>query len=103
MQRKRAKASNASTGGGADTGPMPTVTDEWPAVERLLVLALLRADHTERWSRIELTRELDGIPPAEIEIALLNLAAKGIVGIEGEHARAAPPAWGLDELEMICV
>jgi hypothetical protein len=94
-------ATNAR-GGDEDWRPQ-RIVDELPAVERLLVLALLRADHAERWSTAELVRELGGIPADEIECGLLNLAAKGIARIEGEHARAAPPAWGLDDLDMICI
>jgi hypothetical protein len=104
MHEKGARENVADAGGDdADGGPTRTVEDELPAVERLMVLALLRTDHAERWSRTELVRELSGIPAAEIDIALLNLATKAIARVEGEHARAAPPVWGLDDLDMICV
>jgi hypothetical protein len=110
MQEKRAKKNKsarqdvANAGGGdEDGGPSRIVADELPAAERLLVLALLRTDRAERWSRAELVRELSGVPAGEVESALLNLATRGIACVEAEHARAAPPTWGLDGLGVICV
>jgi hypothetical protein len=73
------------------------------AVERLLVLALLRSDHVERWSQAELERELAGTLAREVEAALRGLATKGLACIEAEHAWASLPTRALDDLDMICI
>jgi hypothetical protein len=73
------------------------------AVERLLVLALLRRDHVERWSQAELERELAGTLAREVEAALRGLAEKGLACVEAGQAWASLPARALDDLDMICI
>jgi hypothetical protein len=74
------------------------------AVERLLVLELLRSDHVERWSRAELEQELAGALAQEVEAALRGLAAKQLACVEEDgHARASLPTRALDDLDMICI
>jgi hypothetical protein len=73
------------------------------AVERLLVLALLRSDHVERWSQVELEHELAGTLAPEVEAALRGLAAKELACIEAEHVWASRPTRALDDLDMICI
>jgi hypothetical protein len=76
---------------------------EWPGVESLIVLALLRDDRSERWSRAELERELSDIPPAHIDAALSGLTARGVVCRDRDCAWASPCAKHLDALGMICI
>jgi hypothetical protein len=76
---------------------------EQRAAERLLVLALLRTDHVERWSQAELETELTGIASQAVETALRGLAAKGLAYAEGGHAWASLSTRALDDLDMICI
>jgi hypothetical protein len=73
------------------------------AIERLLVFALLRGDHVERWSRAELEYELAGTLAEDVEGALRGLAAKELACVEAEHAWASRPTRALDDLDMICI
>jgi hypothetical protein len=76
---------------------------EWRAIERLLVLALLRRDHVERWSRAGLEQELTGIRPQAIEAALRGLSSKGVACVAEGQAWASPATRALDDLGMICI
>jgi hypothetical protein len=71
--------------------------------ERLLVLALLRSDHVERWSQAELEHELAGALAREVEPALRGLVSKELACVEAGHAWASLPTRALDDLDMICV
>jgi hypothetical protein len=71
--------------------------------ERAIVLQLLRGDHTPRWSRRELERELGHLAPLHIQHALTGLSDDGIVELEGETICAARPARRLDALELIAI
>jgi hypothetical protein len=73
------------------------------AVERLLVLALLRGGHIERWSQTELEHELGGALAQEVEAALRGLAAKELACVEAGEAWASVPTRALDDLDMICI
>ena len=73
------------------------------AAERLLVLALLRSDHVERWSRAELEHELGGALAQAVEAALRGLAAKQLACVEAGQAWASVPTRALDDLDMICI
>jgi hypothetical protein len=73
------------------------------AVERLLVLALLRSDHAERWSQAELEHELADALARDVEAALSGLAAKELACVEGGQAWASLPTRALDDLDMICI
>jgi hypothetical protein len=76
---------------------------EQRAVERLLVLALLRGDHVERWSQTELERELGDVLTQNVEAALRGLAAKGLARVEAGQVWASVPTRALDDLDMICI
>jgi hypothetical protein len=76
---------------------------EQRVVERLLVLALLRSDHVERWSQAELEQELAGALARDVEAALRGLAAKELARVEAGHAWASRPTRALDDLDMICI
>lgn len=76
---------------------------EWPGVESLIVLALLRDDRGERWSRTELERELSDILPAHVEAALTGLTARGVVCCDRDRVWASPCARRLDALGLICI
>jgi hypothetical protein len=73
------------------------------ALERLLVFALLRSDHVERWSQVELEHELAGTLARDVEAALSGLAAKRLACVEGGQVWASLPTRALDDLDMICV
>jgi hypothetical protein len=79
------------------------VRHERQGVESLVVLALLRDDRAERWSRAELERELSDIPPADVEAALSGLVSRGVVCVDGDRAWASRCVRHLDALGMICV
>ncbi len=80
---------------------------EWTAedrAKRAIVLQLLRDDHPERWTRAELERELPDVLPEEIESAVKELAAEGVVTIGDDKAiRASLCARTLDALELISI
>jgi hypothetical protein len=78
-------------------------TREQRVAERLLVLALLRRDHVERWSRAELEDELAGIPAHVTASALRGVTSRGMAALERSGAWAAEPTRALDELDMICI
>jgi hypothetical protein len=94
MQGERRDDEHARTSAGAR---------ERRAIERLLVLALLRGDHVERWSQAELERELAGTLAREVQAALRGLASKGLACVEAGHAWASLPTRALDDLDMICI
>lgn len=73
------------------------------AVERLLVLALLRSDHIEQWSQAELEHELADTLAQEVQAALRGLASKQLACFEAGHAWASLPTRALDDLDMICI
>lgn len=81
---------------------------EWTAEERAkrgIVLQVLRDDHPEPWTRAErLQRELVDVLPEEIEVAVEDLAAEGVLTIaDDESIRASLCAWTLDALELISI
>ncbi len=80
---------------------------EWTAEERAkrrIVLQVLRDDHPEPRTRVELERELVDVLPEEIEVAVEDLAAEGVLTIaDDESIRASLCAWTLDALELISI
>ncbi len=63
---------------------------------------MLRDDHPEQWTRAELERELVDVLPEEIESAVEDLAAEGVLTIADDEAiRASLCAQTLDALELI--
>jgi DNA-binding HxlR family transcriptional regulator len=76
--------------------------DAW-VVQRAIVLQVLRDDHEQRWSPMELAREISDFEPAVIEHALARLVHEGVVHRDGARVRASRAARCLDELELIGV
>jgi hypothetical protein len=73
------------------------------AIERAIVLQVLRDDRDARWSRLALVREIPDSEPALIDLALVRLRGEGILASASTHVRAAPATRRLDELELIAV
>ncbi len=72
--------------------------------KRAVVLQVLRDDHPEQWTRAELEREVPDVLPEEIESAVEDLAAEGVVTIGDDEAiRASLCARHLDALGFICI
>ncbi len=72
-------------------------------VEQVIVLQILRDDHPERWSRVELEAELDHIDPLAISDALARLETEGVAHLSGESVRASRAARRLDDLDLISI
>ncbi len=75
-----------------------TDTNPLPLVHRILNL-LLREDHDERWSRVEIESELYDIQPILISDALSRLREDGILHLSGELTWASRCARRLHALE----
>ena len=71
--------------------------------ERAVVLQVLRDDHDERWSRVELEQEIYDIEPSAIGEAVERLREEGVVHISGQLVWASRCAWHLDELGMVSI
>lgn len=69
----------------------------------LVALQLLRDDHTLRWTRGELERELHDVDPEAIGVALERLREQGVVHREGERVWASMCFRHLDVLGFICI
>jgi hypothetical protein len=72
-------------------------------VERAVVLQVLRDDHEECWSRVELADEVSDFETAVLELALARLEGDGVVRLEDGRVAASRAARRLDELGLICV
>ena len=72
-------------------------------LERPIALLVLDSDHEEVWSRAEIEHALNDIDPLAISDALAQLAAEGVVILEGETVTATPCARSLDALGLIGV
>jgi hypothetical protein len=79
-----------------------TSRDTW-AVERAIVLQVLRDDRDEHWSHAALVREIADREPAVIELALARLTCEGVLSRDGARVCASRAARRLDELELIGV
>ena len=55
--------------------------------ERAIVLQVLRDDHPERWTRVELEEEIEDRTAQVIADTLARLEAEGVVILDGEHVR----------------
>jgi hypothetical protein len=73
------------------------------AVERAIVLQVLRNDHAERWTRAELEVEINDFDPLTVSDALATLEAESVVILDGEQVRASACARRLDYLELISI
>jgi hypothetical protein len=71
-----------------------------PIVERALVLQMLRDDHPECWTLVELVRSIES---ADVRAALVRLEAEGVVVVDGEMVTASRCARHLDALGLIGV
>jgi hypothetical protein len=71
--------------------------------KRAVVLQVLRDDHAERWSRAELSRQLLDFRRDEVEAAIRELAAKGVVMCEGHQVWASRATQTLDALMLISI
>jgi predicted transcriptional regulator len=69
---------------------------------RLIVLQLLRDDHWEWWTRLELSNELR-LPGAELASCIEHLERAGVVATEADRLRASASARLLDSLGLIGV
>jgi hypothetical protein len=75
----------------------------WRA-QRAIVLQVLRDDHPERWTRTELERQLPDFLPEEVEAAVEDLAAEGVLSInDDETIRASLCARTLDTLGLVSI
>jgi hypothetical protein len=72
-------------------------------VERSIVLELLRDDHEQWWTRVDLVREMYDVDAAAIDTALIRLCDTGVVEAQDERVRAAGCLRYLDELGMVCI
>jgi peptide subunit release factor 1 (eRF1) len=57
--------------------------------ERMIVMQVLRDDHSEWWTRAELKRAASDIIPDVVEEALQDLASQGVVLLDDDEAVAA--------------
>lgn len=73
------------------------------AVERAIVLQVLRDDRDAHWSRMALVREISDCEPALIDQALTRLRREGILMSASTRVCAAPATRRLDELELIAL
>ena len=71
--------------------------------ERAIVLQVLRDDHDERWSRVELESEIYDVEPLTISDALEALRQEGVVHLLGELVWASRCARHLNVLGMVSI
>lgn len=73
--------------------------------QRAIILQVLRDDHHERWTRAELERQLSDFLPEEVEAAIEDLAAEGVLSIndDDERVSASLCARTLDALGMVSI
>ena len=71
--------------------------------QRAIVLQVLRNDHAERWTRVELEQEASDIEPLAVSDALMTLDAEGVVILDGENVEASRCARHLDYLELVAI
>jgi hypothetical protein len=77
------------------------------ALERAIVLQLLRDDRERMWSRAQLKTELEAeeskIDQETVEKALRRLHGEGVLGLSEEQVWASSATRALDELGLISV
>jgi hypothetical protein len=71
--------------------------------ERAVVLQLLRDDHEERWSRVELDGELAYFEGEVVDGAVTDLHGEGLVHLENGMVWASTATRRLDDLDLIGV
>ena len=76
---------------------------QWMA-QRAIVLQVLRDDHPEPWTRTELKRQLSDFLPEEVEAAIEDLAAEGVLTVgDDETVQASLCARTLDALGLVSI
>jgi Bacterial RNA polymerase, alpha chain C terminal domain len=80
----------------------PTQAD-YPGLERLILLELLRHKRPKQRSRPELERALSDMDRNAIHDSLCSLAAVGAVNLDGRTVQASPAARRIEALDMICI
>jgi hypothetical protein len=81
----------------------PADTPTWMA-KRAIVLQVLRDDHPKPWTRAELEWQLSDFLPEEVEAAVEDLAAEGVLTVSDDDAiRASLCARSLDALGLVSI
>jgi hypothetical protein len=85
-----------------ETKPAQPYADQDTA-ERAIVLQVLRDDHDERWSRVDIQAELHDVEPQAVAAALEQLHHEGAVHLSGGLVWASRCARRLDDLGMVSI
>ena len=85
-----------------NTQPRGSRPDRDWALERAIVLQLLRQDRAPAWSRSELAAEL-GAEDRLIDVTLRALVADGVACEDAQTVSASRAAQRLDELELVAI
>jgi hypothetical protein len=87
-----------------DEQQQAAIDPEERKIKRAIVLQVLRDDHSERWTRAELERQLSDLPPEGVEAAAEDLVAEGVLTAgDDETIRASLCARTLDALELVTI
>jgi predicted transcriptional regulator len=69
----------------------------------VVILQVLRDDHEQPWTLVEIEHELADVDPDAIVVAIARLEEQGVVVRQGEQISASPCARHLDALGFICI
>jgi hypothetical protein len=87
-----------------DEQQQAAIDPEERKIKRAIVLQVLRDDHSERWTRAELERQLSDLPPEGVEAAAEDLVAEGVLTAgDDETVRASLCARTLDALALVSI
>jgi hypothetical protein len=80
-------------------------TDPWSVwmAERAIVLQVLRDDHDERWTRVELEEQVSDLAPQAIRDGLARLESERVIVTEGRHVLASRCVRHIDRLELVSI
>jgi DNA-binding HxlR family transcriptional regulator len=92
----RRKSSKPEPQGRSGPGPLA-------GTENLVLLQVLRDDHSERWTREELRRELVNIDPEAIDESLKAMEAAGVVVLDGDHVEPSRCARWFDAHYLVTI
>ena len=88
----------------SDKNPTRSAAGDLRMAQRAIVLQVLRDDHPEPWTRAELERQLPDFLPEEVEAAIEDLAAEGVLEVrDDETIRASLCARSLDALGLVSI